>query len=492
MSIYYRPDLRRTQSPGPQEIVYSITGGFFPTNNFGMKRSPGASTTSYTASIAGVALGAAMVSKSDGTNRLIVGSQKKLEEANGTTGWTDRSNATTYSATDIWTFAQFGDDTIATSKNDPVQVSTGAGFSDLGGSPPKAKFVVVQSNVVLLLNINDGTDRPDWWASSDQNSDSTWTAAATNFADKDRLYGGIGGPITAAGTWQSEVLAWKRNAMYRGRFTGDLDQPWVWDFVTTSHGCPSPFGHVETEVGRVWVSDRDILLYDGSPPRSIADNVRQAFLNDIGTNTSSAFCTLDEANNLVWIWYIAAGSGASYPNRALFWNWKTGEFGKGDDFGPITAPTTPVRDARYAAWGSSPIDGDSATTANLVFADGPKIWNMNGHQTGASSLDFYLHGRADADMQFSRIRPEYRLGSASTGATLGVNLYSADISSLPIVQDTVTAKSDLSWDYNKPFRYAQLRFNAPAVNAPATIAPELISLLPEYVDFGGPRAVGRR
>lgn len=488
MSLSWCPDTGFVEPLVEQTQVFTCAG-FFPTNRGGYAKALSGATTSYTTAAANYVLGSARVTKSDGTERLFVGSLKKIQEANGSGGWTDRSNATTYSATDIWTFAQFGDDTIACSKNDPVQVSSGAGFSDLGGSPPKAKFVVVQSNVVMLLNINDGTDRPDWWASSDQNADSTWTAAATNFADKDRLYGGVGGAITAAATWQEEVIAWKKNAMYRGRFTGDLSQPWLWDFISTKYGCPAPFGHIETEAGLVFITQRDVMLYDGSPPKSIADKVRKTLFANIGAHQSTVFCTVDEPNNCVYFWFLlGSDSVINTPheaNRIAIWNYKTGEWGYADSFGSaLSLPHSGVRNLNYAAWINSAIAGgtNSSLIANVVVGGDAKLYNMS--SSGGSftaTLGFWEQGDPGQDAELRRIVPIFNLGAGlpTVGATLTATAIAYDKAFNTLSTHSVNSSDGRVFDFNRRGRYF-----GNTINLSSTNNGEILRVLPEYVPSG--------
>lgn len=490
--LIWCPDTGTIEPPGEQTQIFTCQN-FFPTNRHGYAKCGGGATTSYTTAAANVVLGSAMLIDSSGTPRLFVGSQKKIQEANGSGGWTDRSNATTYSATDIWCFAAFGDDMIATSKNDPMQVSSGAAsFSDLAGSPPKAKFVIVQSNVVLAFNINDGTDRPDWWASSDQNDPRTWTAASTNYADKDRLYGGIGGAITAAATWQEQAIVFKKSAMYRGRFTGDTDQPWVWDFISTKFGCPAPFGHIETEAGLVFVTERDFMLYDGSPPVSIADAVRKTLMADIGTHGSTVFCTVDEPNNCVYFWYLESDSTVSgSPHEAdniAIWNYKTGKWGSQDSFGGnLVLPTSGVRGVNYTNFTSSAIAGgtNGGKIANLVFGGEGKLYNMTGGGVFAGSQDsitsalvFWEQGDSARDMELARIRTVFNLTSGiPSAATAQSQAYPQSFGTPTVNNATMTA--DKVFDF-----HARGRYFSNTITISGTNYGEILRILPEYIQSG--------
>lgn len=476
--LRFLPDLGEIQPPGPHRKIFGCDG-FFPTNRGGMARSFGATATAYTTAASGIVTGAAIVSKSDGTHRLFAGSNLKLEEADGAGAWTNRSSAT-YTTSTGWSFAQFGDDTIAVNGVNNPQISSTGAFASLSGSPPVAKIAVVQSNIVLLFNINDGTARPDWWASSDQNDPRTWTAANTNYADKDRLYGGVGGPITAATVWQEEVIAFKRNAMYAGRFTRDIDKPWNWRLVNSSIGCPSMFGHILTEVGLVFVTERDVMLYDGSPPRSIADDVRKTLFASIGANADTVQLSLDETNNTVWIWFTRSGS--SVIDTAYFWNWKTGFWGAGNTFGG-KAPSSTVRDASYSAFSESPLSGgtNSAGIANLIFDNADaKLYNMRGALTDAATLTLWEQGNYAVDSRLNKTRAVFVLNNKPTAATLTITPYDAALVSGTAFASTM--QSDFSFGSAMSARYFGNVFSiAAGQNC------ELLDLIPEYPSAAGAR-----
>lgn len=120
-----------------------------------------------------------------GTTYLYVGTSTKLYELTASS-WTDVSGAVyTTAGTDVWSFAQWGDQVMATNFADAVQVITigGGAFADLGGTPPKARYVATVDNFAVLANILDGVNYyPQRIAWSDQNDNTTWTPTTTNQA----------------------------------------------------------------------------------------------------------------------------------------------------------------------------------------------------------------------------------------------------------------------------------------------------------------------
>jgi hypothetical protein len=88
--------------------------------------------------LAAAALAAAVLTKLDGSNRLIVGVANKLYEKSGTS-WADVSGSVyTASASFPWRFAQFGDTSLAVCKGSILQSSNTGAFANAHASAPKA------------------------------------------------------------------------------------------------------------------------------------------------------------------------------------------------------------------------------------------------------------------------------------------------------------------------------------------------------------------
>src|SRR5574340_1039360 len=106
--------------------------------------------------LAAAALTAAVMTKLDGSNRLIAGTTTKLYEKSGT-AWTDVSRVSAYNATTTypWRFAQFGDTSLAVNKGDVIQYSSSGAFADL--TAPKAAVMCVSSGFVMIGNTNEAT-----------------------------------------------------------------------------------------------------------------------------------------------------------------------------------------------------------------------------------------------------------------------------------------------------------------------------------------------
>src|SRR3954464_12419945 len=142
----YAPDADPTV-PG----VITSASGVVPSLR-GMKGAPGLATVGM-ATLAATCVGAALLTKLDGTTRLIAGAPQKLYEAGAST-WTDVSRASTYTTgtTGTWRFAQQANVSFAANGADTVQASSGSGaFSCIAGAPIAA-IVETAGKFVFAIN----------------------------------------------------------------------------------------------------------------------------------------------------------------------------------------------------------------------------------------------------------------------------------------------------------------------------------------------------
>ena len=123
----------------------------------GMEAAPGLTVPTGVGALAAECRGAAVITKLDGTRRVMAGTATALYELVSTT-WTDRSAATyTGSGDTRWSFTQFGDATIAANRTDTIQRTTSGSFAAISGAP-KAKIVFTVGSFVMALNVNDGAE----------------------------------------------------------------------------------------------------------------------------------------------------------------------------------------------------------------------------------------------------------------------------------------------------------------------------------------------
>jgi hypothetical protein len=292
----------------------------------GMRGSPTGSTPSGVPALAATCVGAAVVTKLDDTRRVFAGTLTKLYELSGG-AWTDVSTGSYTGGTDSrWTFAQFGNSTLASNLSDTIQRSSGAGFSAIAGAP-KAKIVFSVGTQIMALNINDGTVKPDGWYCCATYDETNWTTSVTTLCAKGQIVASPGS-FTAGGRLGEYAIGYKDRAIFLGQFVG---APVVWDWVQVpggDAGCVGQDAWCDVGGSHFVVGQDNIWLFDGSRPVPLATNqVRQWFY----ANSSPAYryktqCIFDKQNNVVWMFYPSITSTTC--DKALVYHLESKQWGK--------------------------------------------------------------------------------------------------------------------------------------------------------------------
>lgn len=122
-----------------------------------------------------------------GVVRLFAGSATKLWLFNSTNNDLDDVSGTTYTSTDKWRFARFGDYFIASNNKDKLQyydLTTTGNFQDLDAGAPTAKLLTVVRDFVVVGNTTSSSDEVRW---SGINNPTTWSSSAVTQSDFQRI-----------------------------------------------------------------------------------------------------------------------------------------------------------------------------------------------------------------------------------------------------------------------------------------------------------------
>lgn len=263
----------------------------------------------------------------DGSAALYVGNATKLYKMNAAdSSLTDQSKAGGYSTADDnrWRFVQFGETLITTNYSDNPQTATvasGSAFADLGGTPPKAKYIAAVRDQVMLGYTNDGTDGEKpyrlWW--SGINSATSWTPGTglsdyQDVVDAGDLTGLIGGEY---------AIALFDRAIVRLSFVG---APLIYqvDRLTNQRGCSVP-GSVAS-VGSAMVfflSDDGFWMLRGNELMPIgAEKINRWFLDRFKVaNSGNIVSAVDPINqNVIWA-YPSTDSASGENDEILIYNY---------------------------------------------------------------------------------------------------------------------------------------------------------------------------
>lgn len=244
-------------------------------------------------------------------------------------------SAAAYSADSAgrWSFIQWGQDVLASDLNDPIQtftLSVSAAFADLAGTPPKAKYLAVVKNFVVLGFTEDATDglQPQrlWW--SGINDDTSWPTPGTtaalavqsDFQDTPGDQGWLQALVPNLG-FADCALIFER-AIYRMTYVGS---PYFFTFAPaqSARGTPAP-GSV-TQLGPVvyyWNGD-GFSAFDGSNSLPIgALKVDNFFLTDSAYAVDQSYldrisAAVDPISKIVYWAYADTSATNGIPNRIL-------------------------------------------------------------------------------------------------------------------------------------------------------------------------------
>jgi hypothetical protein len=281
-SLGFAPDLPTNTQP----LIIVDSNGMYPTMS-GVRMMP--SLVQASSPLPGVPFGAYLSKLPTGGVNIFAGTTDHLWRMNSPIGgvaasWADADGTQTFN-TSYWSFAQVGYDCVATDGNDAVQVygSTASAFTPLGGSPPRAKFVIAvdpgagRGVVTMLANlVTDATG----WVSSAPGNDAIWTLNVNDLSASGFLQSAPGA-ITGLATLRTYATAFKEHALYIGAFVGP---PFVWDWQPVSHqvGTLSNDGIVNALDVLYFVGPDDFYSFDGSNVTAIPNGLKQWFFGTPG------------------------------------------------------------------------------------------------------------------------------------------------------------------------------------------------------------------
>jgi hypothetical protein len=366
---------------------------------------------------------------------LFVGTNKRLSMISTGTGYTDVSRAGGYAlgglpyqypedAYGFFDFCAYGDVVIACNKAVTAQKRssldlTGATkFDDLGNpawtAAPAAHVCCAANNFVFLGDVGNWstvTGATDILAWSAVGNHVDWRVNPQVTQCSFAQFVDTPGAITAVSEFQSGIVVFKSNSMYRGRYVGAGPNSPVWDFerISDNIGCIGPRSVVTIDQGLVFVGAEDIFLYDGTRPRSITDGIRRFLAANymfIGNNAGQYPLLLGHfrTGDLVYM---------SGIRMMLCWNYKLNKWGALDT-SPI-AQAIPCR-TNTIHFRTNQVTGVSngqeqiqtnpeAVNVDIIYIVNGVTKNRNKDQWGDSYLITGYVGQPDKLQTLSRVTP---------------------------------------------------------------------------------------
>lgn len=263
----------------------------------------------YSAALDSSGKGAITVRDTAGEAQIFAGTTAFLYEFIDATTWTDRS-ATTYSVPsgERWSFTQYGDYIVAVNINDAPQVrqiTGGAAFANLGGSPSQARICQTVGEFLFLGGISGEENRVEW---SGRRDHTYWTAGSRDSGGQSFQEGGPVRGITPMGG----RLIFQEGAI---RLFAPHPSTAVFEFhmVERRRGLAAPDSLVTLGGVSFYLSDDGFYMTDGSGQSApIGDKkVNSFFTSTVNTDRIGYVCGAAEpgGRRIYWLFPSSGNAG---------------------------------------------------------------------------------------------------------------------------------------------------------------------------------------
>lgn len=456
--IGYAPDL----DPATPGVITDCSA--FISSVRGMEAAPSGITTGLPA-LAAACFGGASFRLLDNSQTTVAGTASKLYTA-GTTSWTDRSGAATFVATteNRWSFAQYGNVTLASNKADTIQARTTGDFANAGAAAPKAAFIETVNDFIFAANVNDGADKPDGWHCSALGDYTDWAASIATQSANGRLTD-VPGPFTGLRRLNDNIVLYKRKAIYVGTYVGP-DIIWSFQLSSAEAGALNNNSIVNVNYAHYLMGDDDFYVFDGSRPVPIGGAIRRTVFGELD-RTKLHLCSslLDKANSRIYFFYPNSSNGG-YANRGVVYNYLTQRWGRYDisseaSFLFVQAALTyddlgtyysTYNDFPNASYDTAFLGGASETPS---YIDTSHVLRTLTGTPGASQVTLGDLGNDEEFFTLLRVKPRF-LTSPTTGQM--TNYYKNNEGD-SYTQDATTDISSSRFDVIRSARWHKLSFD---------------------------------
>jgi hypothetical protein len=320
------PDLPAHQNPGLltcRNVIARTQGSYGPFSDLSV----------YSDALGTRCQGAFAARDNAGNVHLFAGDATKLKLlSSGSPSFSDVSRtvggAYATATDDTWRFVQYGANVIATNFVDDVQsfaIGSSTDFAQLSAGAPKAKYLAIWKDFVVLAHVQGHPQRVRWSGIDDPTN---WpgigtAAAAQTQSDQQDLVGdggGIQGIIGGLGSADGIVI--QERALWRVTYVGP-PLIFTFDLVEGTRGTPAPGSIVQLGGVVAYLGDDGFYLFDGQASRPIGNaRIDKTFFNDFDQTYSARMSAAVDPINKVFYWaYPGAGNIAGTPNRLLAYNW---------------------------------------------------------------------------------------------------------------------------------------------------------------------------
>ncbi len=323
----WEPDAAGIDAPvlATAKNVWAAKGGYIPI--------PSLSEISLSA-LPSKCIGLTFARTASGGWLIFAGTRTKLYKFQSNT-WTDytRVSGGDYSVAvdDYWSFTQFGSKLIAVNvADDPqvIDVDTGAtAFSALGGTPPKARYVTVVGDFVVLASLSTG-DRI--LRNSAINNSAGWTVG-TNLCDEQEFPDG--GRVTGLKGGEYGYVG-QEKGLRRMIFQPGSDQAFRFERIDDEHGPAAGYSLVSAGNLIAFLANDGFYSYsqNGLVPIG-AQRVNKWFRANCDASRYFAVQAFTDPFAPRFAWAFYNSSGSTNFDRVIFYDWQIDRW----TYGEVTA-----------------------------------------------------------------------------------------------------------------------------------------------------------
>lgn len=317
----FRPDAATLNAPLVVEAknVLPSSQGFRPL----------AGPVPVTSALTGRCYGAVTAQLSNGVGKSFAGDTTKLYRLSTDTSWIDASRTVggpyTTAAGERWRFELFGNNLLALNFTDvpqKIDAAAGVNFTALLGAPPRARFLAIVRDFVVLGCLF-GNERRIHWSSI--NNAEEWIPG-TNSGDIQDFPSG--GPVR--GIVGGEVgYIFQDDRVSRMTFAPGTAAIFQFDEVEGGRGLKAANSLIRLGTNAYYFGGDGFYQFDlvsGASQPIGSNKWRQWFIKDLRPGTEGEMLSAISPKDRVIMWpYISRNNGSTTPDRVVIYDWTLDE-----------------------------------------------------------------------------------------------------------------------------------------------------------------------
>ncbi len=287
------------------------------------------SLASSTSALPEACMGAVTVRLSDGSFVSYAGTATGLYRLDSGTAWVDvsRTSGGAYATPqgERWNFAEYGNRLIATNFIDDIQVIdliSGTNFEALGGNPPRARYVDVVRDQVLVAGLFGNERRVQW---SGINDSEEWTPGTNSAGFQDFPNGGPVRGIVGGETgyvFQAEDVT-------RQTFVSGSNAVFQFDKVEGGRGLQASNSLVRLGQEAFYLAADGFYRFNlaggASQPIGVAKWSKWFLRNQRGGTDRAVLGAISPRDRIVLFAFVSTENTGTTPDKVLIYDWALDE-----------------------------------------------------------------------------------------------------------------------------------------------------------------------